>query len=91
MCQHGDTVELPVPMPAHLSHTGERRWAVKAVDRCLADLVRALNTGGVYTANCCCGHGADDGAIVLHDGRVLVVVSEAEWRARWLADAPAPA
>lgn len=73
MCKHGDTVKLLVPMPAHLSHTGKFRWAVKSVDRCIAPLVATLNAAGVYTANCCCGHGKRRGEIILHDGRVLII------------------
>jgi hypothetical protein len=73
MCRWGHTVNLVVPIPADLSHTGEARWAEKAVDSCIADLVRALNAGGVLTRSCCCGHGKEEGSIILQDGRVLVV------------------
>lgn len=73
MCAWGDSVDLLVPIPAHLSHTGKFRWDMKGVDRCLAPIVQALNNAGIYTANCCCGHGRGDGVIVLHDGRELVI------------------
>jgi len=71
MCTWGDEVLLRVPVPAALSHTGAFRWAEKAVDRCIAPIVQALNDAGIYTANSCCGHGQADGEIILHDGRVL--------------------
>lgn len=71
MCQHGDLEMLWVPMPPDLSHTGALRWDWKGVDRCIAPIVRALNNAGIYTANCCCGHGDVLGSIILHDGRVL--------------------
>lgn len=71
MCIWGDEVILRVPMPAALSHTGEFRWAEKAVDHCIAPIVQALNDAGIYTANSCCGHGETEGTIHLHDGRVL--------------------
>ncbi len=74
MCQHGDEVILRVPMPAHLSHTGAFRWADKGVDRCIAPIVQALNDAGIYTANCCCGHGKANGEIILHDGRILQII-----------------
>jgi hypothetical protein len=74
MCAHGDDVILRVPIPAHLSHTGAFRWDEKAVDRCLAPLVQALNDAGIYTASCCCGHGSAEGTICLHDGRELRIV-----------------
>jgi hypothetical protein len=73
MCKHGDEVLLSVPIPASLSHTGELRWETKSVDRCIAPLVKALNDAGIYTANCCCGHGETDGNIILHDGRTLTI------------------
>lgn len=71
MCNHGDTVMLCVNIPAHLSHTGAARWDMKAVDRCIAPLVEALNAAGILTASSCCGHGETDGEIMLQDGRTL--------------------
>ena len=73
MCKFGDDVLLRVPIPADLSYTGEFRWAEKGIDRCIAPIVKALNDAGIYTANCCCGHGKEDGIILLHDGRILVI------------------
>jgi hypothetical protein len=75
MCKHGNEVILNVPIPANLSHTGRFRWDDKAVDSCIAPIVDALNKAGIYTSNCCCGHGQEDGSIFLHDGRVLIVKS----------------
>jgi hypothetical protein len=72
---------LRVPVPAELSHTGEFHWAEKGIDACIAPLVQALNDAGLYTANCCCGHGKGPGIIALHDGRALIIcasVDEAE-------------
>jgi hypothetical protein len=62
-----------VPMPAELSHTDQFRWAIKGVDACIADIVQALNSAGIYTSNCCCGHGKEPGTIFLHDGRTLTI------------------
>jgi hypothetical protein len=50
-------------------------------DPCLADIIGALNAGGVRTVASCCGHGAafdpsiaePNGSIILADGRELVV------------------
>lgn len=64
---------LMVPMPSELSHTGQFRWAQKPVDGCIASIVEGLNKTGIYTANCCCGHGVEDGSIILHDGRTLKI------------------
>ena len=41
---------------------------------CIADLVAALNAGGVVTVASCCGHGRGDGIISLEDGRELTVL-----------------
>jgi hypothetical protein len=73
MCEHGNTVDLEVTVPADLSHTGQDRWAVKPIDRCIAPIVQALNDGGVTTVSSCCGHGKRPGVIALADGRTLVV------------------
>lgn len=73
MCDHGDTVPVPVVIPAHLSATGQARLAVKPADRCIAPIVEALNAGGVLTAGSCCGHGRAAGEIPLQDGRWLIV------------------
>lgn len=77
MCKHGDTRLLRVPIPAYLSHTGEAFWMTKPIDACIAPLVRELIAAGIYTANCCCGHGKGPGSIVLHSGIEIVLrVSE---------------
>ena len=68
-----NTVILNVPIPAHLSHTGKFRWALKPIDSCIAPIVKALNDAGIYTSGCCCGHEKADGNIILHDGRVLII------------------
>lgn len=73
MCVHGDTVNLRVPIPGNLSCTGKARWEIKAVDRCIAPIVSALNAGGILTSNCCCGHGQRRGTILLQDGRTLII------------------
>jgi len=43
------------------------------VDRCVADIVAALNAANIGTVECCCGHGAREGYILLHDGRVITI------------------
>lgn len=78
MCEWGSEKQLLVPIPAELSHTGEFRWAVKGVDLCISDIVQALNNAGIYTSNSCCGHNKENGEILLHDGRNLIVISSQE-------------
>ena len=75
MCGHGTDTLLTVIVPARLSYTGKDRKAVKGIDSCIAPLVQALNSAGIYTANSCCGHGREDGWITLHDGRMLVITT----------------
>lgn len=73
MCKHGDTVDLEVPIIDELSHTGKTRIAFKPVDRCIASIIKALNTSGIVTTGCCCGHGAQMGYIILSSGQCLGV------------------
>ena len=73
MCQWGTDVILRVLMPAELSYTGAERWDDKAIDACIAPIVKALNDAGIHTSQSCCGHGKGDGFIDLHDGRRLVI------------------
>ena len=69
-----------VRIPAHMSYSGETRWADKLIDICLADIVKALVDAGIYTNGCCCGHGvAEKGSIVLTDGRRLTVEFPENW------------
>lgn len=46
---------------------------VRCIDWCIHHIVAALNAGGVKTFACCCGHGKQDGNIVLEDGRILII------------------
>lgn len=73
MCEHGDTIQTRVLIPAHGSHTGKARWDTKPVDRCIQPIVAALIAEGVFTSGACCGHGEGDGEIILTDGRTLVI------------------
>ena len=43
------------------------------VDLCIADIVAAINAANVITVASCCGHGKQDGSVMLEDGRELVV------------------
>lgn len=76
MCEHGDTLDVPVLICAEDSHTGEERVAIKPIDACIAELVIALNGSKWRTKSSCCGHGKGLGGIVLLDGRELTI---AKW------------
>jgi len=61
MCKWGDTVLV--------SSSGK----LYNVDRCISELVLALNRKGIKTVASCCGHGKRPGNIVLEDGRELII------------------
>ena len=63
MCRHGDTVTLDLPVGRNPA----------TIDRCLASIIMALNSGGIHTIACCCGHGKTLGNIALADGRELII------------------
>ncbi len=51
---------------------------VVCVDHCIHHIVAALNAGGVFTTDCCCGHRKMPGYIGLEDGRILVIFANRE-------------
>ena len=61
------------------SHCGEEPAVFEVdgksffVDRCLFNLVKALNDGGVPTKMACCGHGKMPGVIILSDDKYIGV------------------
>lgn len=73
MCEHGDTIDVPVMVLSAMAHGGQDEVKVKPIDRCIAPIVKALNDGGVYMLGSCCGHGMKMGEIALADGRYLHV------------------
>lgn len=84
MCKWGTTVDLPVTIPADLSHTEEGRVAAKAIDACIAPIVKALNDAGILTRSSCCGHEKRPGSIALADGREILLSEHQEgYRRGW--------
>ncbi len=74
MCQYNkDYILVKVLIPADLSHTGRERWDKKPIDKCIANIVVALQKAGINMRSSCCGHGRGDGEILLQDGRVLTI------------------
>jgi len=49
---------------------------VRDVDFCISDIVAALNAANIVTMASCCGHGKQNGSVLLKDGRELVVSSK---------------
>ncbi len=73
MCSWGTTEPVQVFINEGLSYSGIARFDIKAIDACIAPIVRALTGAGILTSGSCCGHGDADGYIVLEDGRELVI------------------
>ena len=67
MCEWGNEIMVGIHIP------GSHRRRLVAVDRCIADIVQALNVAGVVTDASCCGHGKTNGSILLSDGRVIEI------------------
>lgn len=82
MCEWGDTTTVRVKVPADLSATGKVRWKDAQIDSCIAQLVAALQTGGVDMRGSCCGHGEHLGDIHLQDGRILLIADGQQWFTR---------
>lgn len=75
MCEWGNNRKVMVKVPADLSATGKTAWKRKLIDACIADIVEALQRGGIDMRGSCCGHGRSEGNILLQDGRVLLILS----------------
>ena len=61
MCKWGTYKEVEVTIVAELSCTGKEKRKVIKVDACIADLVEALDKGGIKMVASCCGHGKYNG------------------------------
>ena len=71
---------VKVTIPADLSYTKQVRTDEKPIDKCLADIVNALQKSGIFMRSSCCGHGKGKGhgEILLEDGRILQIHRRAE-------------
>lgn len=71
--------ENPSPHPCPCTTSPCREAAMVVLkpgvwcDPCIAPLVAALNAWGIETIASCCGHGRNDGSILLADGRTLTI------------------
>lgn len=84
MCKWGITTAVRVYVPADLSATGRARWREKPIDSCIADIVEALQNGGINMRGSCCGHGDYFGVIILQDGRMISLCRVGESRSlKW--------
>jgi len=73
MCKWGTEKRVKVKVPADLSSTGKEKWRDYPIDACIADIVEALQKGGIDMRSSCCGHNKIFGHIELQDGRELMI------------------
>ena len=74
MCYNANSIDLVVPDSARPVSRGQR-WHTAKIDECLVPLINALNTGGIHTRSCCCGHGRRLGQVVLEDHSEFIILS----------------
>ena len=73
MCKWGTHEIVRVKIPRDLSCTGQAKWKMAKIDKCIAPIVKALQEGGIHMRSSCCRHGKGDGRIILQDGRELII------------------
>lgn len=78
MCKYGITEKVLVPVALKpgqdLNLKESYVWEERLVDQCLANLISNLNSSGIWTQDCCCGHGKFVSDILLHNGKLLLFV-----------------
>jgi len=75
VCKPDEFDEVRVLIPADLSSTGQAKWKLAQIDKCISQLVRALQSHGIDMRGSCCGHGETLGHIDLQDGRGLLILT----------------
>lgn len=73
MCEWGTHTPVRVKIPADLACEGRVKWKLVMIDSCIADIVKALQDGGIDMRASCCGHGKRNGHILLQDGREITI------------------
>lgn len=68
MCKWGTNKKIKLLKPKQYS---KRKYAL--VDKCISDIIIALNKEKIETIASCCGHFKGIGSIVLKDGRELLI------------------
>lgn len=66
MCNQDEVRRVKVKMAADIAVEGRVIWKEALIDKCIADLVEALQTGGIDMRGSCCGHGKAIGEIHLN-------------------------
>lgn len=73
MCEWGNTRDIEVIIPSHLSSKGIIEKKIKPIDSCISDIVRALVESDIITISSCCGHEKTPSQISLLDGREIFI------------------
>ena len=73
MCKYGTTTNVAVTIPAELSFNNYPRKVIKPIDSCIASIVKGLEDNKVFMSGSCCGHGKNDGIILLQDNRTIII------------------
>lgn len=68
MCKWGTSKTVTLCSPREISGRTE-----VGVDECIADLIQALNNAKIETTGSCCGHGRENGTILLKDKRTIII------------------
>ena len=76
MCTHGTTVDMEVRIR---DSAYEVRRVFRPIDFCISSLVFALDSAGIMMEGSCCGHGRNEGEILLEDGRILRIITTGEY------------
>jgi len=79
MCKYKNhapqTKNVYLRISADLSCSGEKRFKMVKIDKCIASIVEALQAKDVDMHGSCCGHESGIGEIALQDGRTLIITS----------------
>ncbi|MFW5891544.1 MAG: hypothetical protein ACOCUI_04930 [bacterium] len=63
-CNYGEYEEVYVKVLASHSCVGKDVWVIKKIDKCIAQIVKALQNADIDMLGSCCGHGKKDGVIL---------------------------
>jgi hypothetical protein len=58
--------------PVFVKNSSNDVGMVIEIDACIAPVIEALQKAGIYTLTSCCGHGKEDGYILLENGGLTV-------------------
>jgi len=75
-CEHGDQVKVWV-------NPSGTNWYQADIDRCIAPIVRVLNSNGIPTMSSCCGHSSTNSGYIVLTNRILIVTPAMTKKQTW--------